>query len=308
MAAERNTFLERFGIRRVDGEESWLGRLVLHMQRSNEYHISDIQDELRGMAQQARELDVISTLCHAFHGITRCANGIRSELSRMVQLYQKNRYRIPLPLREQLRIKFDYVRHIISTCVTQEREARSHLRNLQPSLAVLTLPQSEFEALIEAFPPYSTNAEIIGRLADTVESLREVASESSIIHRAARIRHQATSTWQLDENAAPHDDGLIADYSRLCREMQSHVALQSNALAEIQAELDAARGLPLVMHTASGTILMSDLTDVLSAFTSLQEELETISILQTELRESLDEASQELLSAVLPPPPTRIRA
>lgn len=62
----------------------------------------------------------------------------------MVQLYQKNRYRIPLPLREQLRIKFDYVRHIISACVTQEREARSHLRNLQPSLAVLTLPQVQW--------------------------------------------------------------------------------------------------------------------------------------------------------------------
>lgn len=110
--------------------------------------------------------------------------------------------------------------------------------------------QSEFEALIEAFPPYSTNAEIIGRLADTVESLREVASESSIIHRAARIRPQATSTWQLDENAAPHDDGLIADYSRLCREMQSHVALQSNALAEIQVSETRT----MHMHTSHSSV------------------------------------------------------
>ncbi len=67
----------------MDGEESWLGRLVLHMQRSNEYHISGIQDELRGLAQQAHELDVISTLRRTFHGIISCANDIRSELARV---------------------------------------------------------------------------------------------------------------------------------------------------------------------------------------------------------------------------------
>lgn len=95
--------------------------------------------------------------------------------------------------------------------------------------------QTEFEALIGAFSPYSTNQEIVGRLADTVKSLREVASESSTISRS-------TSTRKLDERTATRDDGLIADYAFLCREMQSNAALQSNALAEIQvSETSTAR-------------------------------------------------------------------
>ncbi|KAH9849311.1 hypothetical protein C2E23DRAFT_935524 [Lenzites betulinus] len=304
MKAARDKFLERFDLR-AEEYHAWLMQLVVYMVRENDSHRQRISEALRADAYRARELQSMDALRIKFFEVNHVADGIRSELSKMVQLYQKHRMRIRSSQRDGIRIQLDYVRQGISTCVTQERAARYRVRNMQPALAVLMLPEDELEVLTGSLPPYSTNAEIESRLAGPIRILFGVLSECSKIRRSAGSHMlQVLNIVRPDVGAATRDrDAIIPDYELLDRNMRSSAARQSSVFDAIELELDAARSLPLVLCTEVGNIPIADLNEVLASYEELLGELNSISMQQEELQDSLAQASIELLAATLPSPP-----
>ncbi|KAH9885107.1 hypothetical protein C8Q73DRAFT_796000 [Cubamyces lactineus] len=302
MSYERRTFFEQLHIH-PDHDDAWLRRLVTVAIQTNEDYRRQVRKDLSTARQRARAWDVCGSLKRAFSRVIKSANGLRRDMSEMVQLYQRNRARFVPWQGDRLRMQLDYIRNGISICVTQEREARAKLGDLKPLLEFLVLPQHDFDMALESIPAYSPANAIKNRLASLIKCLRDLQNECMDFQRTAgQYLLQVTTTLHFDPEITlgSDKDSLVAGCQSLRREVEQQAKFQSEILATIQMEFDTAQNLPTVIQRGLHVFTISELLNALSDYASLKRDLDTIMLQQEELRESLSAASSELHAASIP--------
>ncbi|KAL1938671.1 hypothetical protein VTO73DRAFT_11486 [Trametes versicolor] len=268
---DRRRFRARYDLPPLAHKSCTVKLLTLAFRR-NAGHRAAVKGRLATAANHARRLNANVGLQGLLHTLIDTSAEVDLGVSEVANLFENCCANIPTDAQKTLTVRFGAIKHVVTYCADDTKRLCARLVNARSCLEVLTLPQDEFQALIEHLPVYSSK----GRLGEALECLRRVTSECDAI--------------QSSFNAQKADMTTIVD------KLQAQAALQSDAFDAVHAELEAAEHMLDTVQTDGHVYKISDLVDSLSTYKSVQSNVGGALERQAKARDALKEIRHDFLT------------